>query len=205
VRDEALPIEGELDDDGLRARLAARHPALAPHVGRMRFAINGELDGTARRVRPGDEVDVLPPVAGGAPVALCRIDEAPLSVDEAMDAVAHASAGGVAVFVGVVRDHADGKAVARLDYEAHPTLAVLEMRRILDEIAASMPGVRLAALHRVGRLAIGDRAVVLAASAPHRAEAFEACRMAIDRIKASVPIWKKEWDAAGNPCWVNLE
>jgi molybdopterin synthase catalytic subunit len=204
ARVETFPLEGELDEAGLRARLAARHPALAPHLGRMRFAVNGELE-PPRAVRPGDEVDVLPPVAGGAAVALCRVEAAPISVDEAMDAVGHPGAGGVAIFVGVVRDHADGKVVARLDYEAHPTLAEKEMRRVLEEVAAELPGVRLAALHRVGELAVGDRAVIVAASAPHRAEAFEACRRAIDRIKASAPIWKKEWDASGRANWVNLE
>ena len=205
VRDEARPVDGELDEEGLRALLAARHPALAPHLGRMRFALNGSLEPSARALRPGDEIDVLPPVAGGAAVSLCRVDEGALSVDEVMDAVGHPGAGGVAVFVGVVRDHAEGKAVARLEYEAHEALAEREMRRVLEAIAAATPGIRIAALHRVGSLAVGDRAVVVAASAPHRAEAFEACRLAIDRIKETVPIWKKEWDASGEACWVNLE
>jgi MoaE-MoaD fusion protein len=185
--------------------IGARHAALVPHLARMRFAVNGELVPSETIVRPGDEVDVLPPVAGGGPVALCRIDDAPLSLDECYRAVCHEGAGGVALFVGVVRDHADGKPVARLDYEAHPALADKELRRVLDEVASRVPGVRVAAVHRVGSLRVGDLAVVVAASAPHRAEAFEACRAAIERIKETVPVWKHEWDADGNAHWVNLE
>ena len=97
------------------------------------------------------------------------------------------------MFTGVVRDHAEGKPVARLDYEAHESLAKKEMERVLLAVASEYPGARLAAVHRVGRLDVGDVAVCVAASAPHRAEAFSACRAAIDRIKETVPVWKKEW------------
>ena len=93
----------------------------------------------------------------------------------------------------------------RLDYEAYVELANKEMARILDELTRTTPNTRLAALHRVGELAIGDFAVIVAASAPHRAEAFALCRAAIDRIKESVPIWKKEWSPDGSALWVNLE
>ncbi|MCA9528529.1 MAG: molybdenum cofactor biosynthesis protein MoaE [Myxococcales bacterium] len=203
--EEALPLEAEsLDPHALRALLAARHPALAAHLDRMRLAVNGALDPREASVRAGDVVDVLPPVAGGAAVALCAIRSTPLSVDEALAAVRHRSAGGVALFIGVVRDHADGKAVSRLDYEAHPELAEPAMRRVLDETATAHPQARLAAVHRVGALEIGDAAVIVAASAPHREEAFAACRAAIDAIKETVPIWKKEWDERGEASWVNL-
>jgi molybdopterin synthase catalytic subunit len=104
-----------------------------------------------------------------------------------------------------VRDHASGRSVARLDYEAHPQLAVQEMARILAALRAEHPGVRLAAVHRVGELAIGELAVIVGASAPHRAEAFAACRAAIERIKEAVPIWKKEWGSDGSGNWVNLD
>jgi len=198
----------------LREVLAVAHPPLAPHLPRMRLAINGEFADEAADVGAGDEVVVLPPVAGGAPaadgdapggVALADIRDTPLSVDEVLAAVRHPSAGGIAVFLGVVRDHADGQPVARLDYEAYEELGRKETRRILAAIAAATPGVRLAAVHRVGQLGIGDPAVVVAASAPHRAEAFAACREAIDRIKETVPVWKKEWAPSGEAHWVNLE
>jgi len=80
-----------------------------------------------------------------------------------------------------------------------------EMRRVLEQVERDFPGSRLAAVHRVGQLAVGDLAIVLAASAPHRAQAFDACRAAIDRIKETVPVWKKEWAPDGSANWVNLE
>src|SRR6185369_6261265 len=109
-------------------------------------------------------------------VALCALRDVTLSVDEVLQALRRPDAGGIALFIGVVRDHADGKPVARLDYEAHTALALRELRNVLDEVASAIPGTRLAVLHRTGRLAIGDMAVVVGASAPHRAEAFDACR-----------------------------
>ena len=180
--------------------------ALAPLLHRMRLAVNGEVAAAGDAVRDGDEVAVLPPVAGGAgAVPLCALRAAPLSVDEALAAVRAPGMGAEVVFVGSVRDHADGKSVARLDYEAHASMAEREMGRILREIASARPEVRLAALHRVGELAVGDLAVVVAAAAPHRAEAFEACREAIEQIKQRVPIWKKEWAPDGSANWVNLK
>ncbi len=129
------------------------------------------------------------------------IGEAPLSVDQVMAAVCRPGAGGVALFVGAVRDENDGRAVTRLEYEAYETMALAEMRRIADEITARDPAVRLAVAHRVGTLFVGDLAVVCAASAPHRGEAFAACRRLIDEVKARVPIWKREWGPDG-PYWV---
>lgn len=125
----------------------------------------------------------------------------PLGVERALAAVAHPGAGGLALFVGAVRDENEGRAVTRLAYEAYETMALAEMRRIADEIVAALPMVRLAVLHRVGDLAVGELAVVCAASAPHRDEAFRACRMLIDAVKARVPIWKREWGPEG-PWWV---
>ncbi len=189
--------------------LGRRHARLAPVAARMRLAVNGEIVPGDHPVVAGDEVAVLPPVAGGSAraggVLLCAVRAASISVDEVLAAVQSASTGGIALFIGTVRDHADGAAVARLDYEAHPTLAEREMRRVLDEIAEAHPGVRLAALHRTGSLAVGDVAVIVAAGAPHRAEAFSACRAAIEQIKQRVPIWKKEWTPDGVATWVNLK
>jgi molybdopterin synthase catalytic subunit len=127
-------------------------------------------------------------------------DEA-LSVERVIAAVSHPAAGAVDVFVGVVRDHNEGRAVTLLEYEAYAAMAVAEMGRIGDEIAAELPGVRLAAVHRVGALAVGDAAIVCAASAVHRAEAFRACKALVDAIKARAPIWKREHGPDG-PYWV---
>jgi molybdopterin synthase catalytic subunit len=129
--------------------------------------------------------------------------EAP-SVDEAMAHVKHAGAGAVCVFLGTVRDVSEGRPVVKLEYEAYASMAVAEMRRIADEIAGEEPGVRLAVVHRMGALEVGDVAVVCAASAPHRAEAYRACRALIDRVKARVPIWKREHGPDG-AYWVGWQ
>ena len=118
--------------------------------------------------------------------------------------VKHAGAGAVCAFLGVVRDHDEGRSVVRLEYEAYPTMAVAEMKRIAGELAAETPGVRLAVVHRTGSLVVGDVAVVCAASAPHRGEAYRACRELIDRVKARVPIWKREHGPDG-AWWVGWQ
>lgn len=137
-------------------------------------------------------------------MTLIELSDTPLSVDAAVRAVAHAGAGGSAVFIGSVRDENEGLPIALLEYEAYESMALKEMRAIADEIAGEIPGVRLAVLHRVGRLEVGDLAVVCAASAPHRGEAFRACRLLIDRIKERVPIWKREHGPDG-PYWVGFK
>ncbi|MEM1415616.1 MAG: molybdenum cofactor biosynthesis protein MoaE [Myxococcota bacterium] len=206
-REESLELPETVDEAGLRAFLGEVHPPLAAYLERMRFALNGDFAPRGARYADGDEVDVMPPVAGGAPeaVRIADVRDEALSIDECFQAVMHPGAGGVCVFTGVVRDHADGKAVSQLDYEAMRELAVKETERVLARVAEEVPGTRLAAVHRVGSLQIGDLAVVVAASSAHRAEAFQACRLAIDRIKETVPIWKKEYGAEGEPVWVNLE
>ena len=197
--------DAEVPQPALRAAVVERFPSLRAYLERMRLAVNGDFVDDAQCLSDGDRVDILPPVAGGAPVLLCRISEEPISLDEVRGAVEHPGAGGVCTFHGVVRDHAEGKPVSRLDYEAHESLAEKEMRRVLDGVVAEHPGARIAAVHRVGRLGIGDVAVSVAVSAPHRDEAFSACRKAIDRIKDTVPVWKKEWGPDGEAYWVNLE
>lgn len=200
---EQLVLDGSFSAKDLVRHLAERHPRLAPYVGRMRLAINSEIVSDAMSVQDGDEVALLPPVAGGS--VLAELRESALSVDELIAAVRDPAAGAIAIFLGVVRDHAEGKAVARLDYEAYAELATKEMRRVVAALNTEYPETKLAVVHRVGQLTIGDLAVIVAASAAHRAQAFALCRAAIDRIKASVPIWKKEWDEDGHALWVNLD
>lgn len=133
-----------------------------------------------------------------------RIRTEPLSLDEMARAVRHPGAGAVVTFEGTVRNVNEGRTVTLLEYEAYGPMAETEIAKILDEIHAELPGVRVAAVHRVGSLAVGDAAVVCAASAAHRGEAFRACRLAIDRIKARLPIWKREHGPDG-PYWVGWE
>jgi molybdopterin synthase catalytic subunit len=136
-------------------------------------------------------------------VALVALRDVPLSVDEVLDAVRHPACGGVALFVGVVRDHDHGDPVSSLDYEAHPS-ALETMRRTCDDVLARSEAVRVAAVHRTGSLAIGDLAVVVAAAAPHRGQAFDACRDLIDTLKAQTPIWKHQRLGDGSTEWVGL-
>jgi molybdopterin synthase catalytic subunit len=134
-------------------------------------------------------------------VALCEHD---LSIDEAVAHVKHAGAGAVCVFLGTVRDHSEGRIVVRLEYEAYASMALAEMGLIAGELVAETPELRLALLHRTGSLGVGDVAVVCAASAPHRGEALRACRALIDRVKARVPIWKREHGPEG-ATWVGWQ
>jgi molybdopterin synthase catalytic subunit len=137
-------------------------------------------------------------------MTLCALRSEALSVDEAVAAVRRAEAGGIAVFLGTVRDENDGHAVTQLEYEAYPSMAEKEMLAIAGEIEREIAGARVAVLHRIGTLAVGELAVVCAASAPHRDEAFRACRALIDRIKERVPIWKRE-HGDGGPHWVGWQ
>lgn len=140
--------------------------------------------------------------AASDPIRLLDIRDAPLSVDEVFTAVGDTSAGGTALFVGTVRDHDGGVAgVTRLGYSAHPT-AQAELRRIAEKVTSDFPVRALAAVHRVGELAVGDLAVVVAVSCPHRAEAFTACRRLIDDLKEEVPIWKHQSFTDGTEEWV---
>ena len=137
-------------------------------------------------------------------MSLFEIRESELSIAEVVAAVTRPEAGGIAVFVGTVRSENAGLPVTRLEYQAYASMAAKEMARIGAEIALEIADARLAVLHRVGSLVVGDAAVVCAASTPHRAEAFQACRLLIDRIKARVPIWKREHGPSG-PYWVGWE
>jgi molybdopterin synthase catalytic subunit len=116
---------------------------------------------------------------------------------------ARASDGALCLFVGVVRDSNEGRATTSIRYEAYGPMAETQMAHILEELAREHPGVRLTIRHRVGELAVGEASVAVAAASPHRAEAFAACRAAIDRIKATVPIWKKEFHPDGSSDWVD--
>ncbi|WP_143627144.1 molybdenum cofactor biosynthesis protein MoaE [Streptomyces sp. 1-11] len=135
------------------------------------------------------------------PIKLIGVRDAPLSVDEVFAAVGDDAAGGVALFVGTVRDHDGGADVDALGYSCHPS-AEAEMRRIAEKVAAEFPVRALAAVHRVGDLRVGDLAVVVGVSCPHRGEAFEACRRLIDDLKHEVPIWKHQRFSDGTEAWV---
>jgi MoaE-MoaD fusion protein len=205
---EKLGREGEILElaAGVRVRdavaaLATRHDPIAKLAGRFRVAVNQDFADDDRELADGDELALIPPVAGGSRhVALL---DTPLSLDRCITAVAGPGMGGIVTFTGMVRRHSRGTTVDHLEYEAYGSMAVREMTRLVAEIEAELPGTVLAVEHRVGHLAIGDIAVVIAAAAPHRAEAFTACRAMIDRLKERVPIWKKEVGENGEE-WIGL-
>lgn len=134
-------------------------------------------------------------------VRLVDIREAPLSVDEVLGSLADAAAGGITLFVGVVRDHDENKSVTGLEYSAHPT-ALAQLTEVAEEVGKEYDVLAVAVVHRVGPLAIGEAAVVVATAAAHRGEAFDASRALIDRLKQRVPIWKHQLFADGTDEWV---
>ncbi len=133
---------------------------------------------------------------------LLRLTDAPLDPAEALAFVADPAAGGTVLFSGTVRHHSTAGDVTGLDYEAWPEQAEARLREIAGEMFDRWPVRKVALLHRTGHLAVGEVSVVVCCSAPHRAEAFEACRHGIERIKEDVPIWKKEALTSGEAHWV---
>jgi molybdopterin synthase catalytic subunit len=186
--------------DVLRA-IEARYPAVAPILPRIQVAVNLEVVPADHRVRHGDEVALLPPVAGGEARFLTGLRERP-TVEEALEAVAAPDAGGTALFVGTVRG--EGGDVDRLEYSAYERMADRVLRDVAEEAAMKWGLLGVAILHGVGDLEVGDRTVVVACAAQHRGEAFEACRYAIDEVKRRAPVWKKE-SGSGGAKWVGLE
>ncbi len=136
-----------------------------------------------------------------AAVRLVDIRETPLDPAEVLDALADVAAGGITLFVGAVRDQDQGKPVTGLDYSAHPS-AMARLREVCEAVAERYDVLGVAAVHRVGRLGLGDAAVIVATAAGHRGEAFEASRALIDDLKATVPIWKHQLFTDGSDEWV---
>jgi molybdopterin synthase catalytic subunit len=191
--------------DGATARdvwelLLDEHPAIAPFADRLAVSVNLEIRSLDAEIRDGDEIAFLPPVSGGA--GTCSLSDGPIDVGKVVARVSGPGMGGIVTFVGAVRNRARGRDIRHLEYESYPEMAEREMQRIVDAAAERWPGTRVAIAHRAGHLEIGDIAVAIAAAAPHRAEAFEACRYAIDTLKETVPIWKKEVATDGE-YWVD--
>jgi MoaE-MoaD fusion protein len=171
-------------------RVADVWPALelGEEPGGLLYAVNREYAEPGQELRDGDEVALIPPVSGGA----FRVTEEPLSLDAAVAEVADERAGGIATFTGTVRRQSRGREVLHLEYEAYAEMA----EDVITQLAAELDGAHdlcgIAIHHRVGRVEIGEPSVVIAVSAPHRQDALAACREAIDRLKETVPLWKKE-------------
>jgi MoaE-MoaD fusion protein len=172
------------------ARVADVWPALGlgDEPAGLLYAVNREYAERDLELRDGDEVALIPPVSGGA----FRVTEEPLSLDAVVAEVADERAGAVATFTGTVRRTSRGREVTRLEYEAYAEMAEDVMARVAADLLERYELCAIAIHHRVGTLEIGEASVVIAVSAPHRQDALAACKDAIDRLKESVPLWKKE-------------
>jgi len=189
-REIALDLPEGTTAAGMLDRFAGEYPRLRGLIPSLRLAVNREYAEGTTVLAEGDEVALIPPVSGG--VDLFEITEKPLSLDALVTAVGQNTSGAVASFLGIVREFARGRQVNYLEYDAYPEMATATMRQIGDEIRKRWPVDRIAIVHRIGRLAIGEASVAIAIASPHRREALEACAYAIERLKEIVPIWKKE-------------
>ncbi len=182
-----------------------RHPELSPYRPFTLFAVGNEYVDAEHRLAPSDELCLFPPVSGGSGGDIYRVVGEPLSPDAIAAEVDDPGAGGIVIFSGVVRNETGGRPVKFLEYEAHAPMAEAKMREIGEAVRAQWGGVkRVAILHRLGRLEIGESSVLIAVSAAHRQDAFDACRYAIDTLKRTVPVWKKEHFEDGE-VWVGLQ
>lgn len=188
----------------LREALAEAVPSLAEILPHARIALGEEFAVDTTPIPPGVEAAVIPPVSGGAPVEdWIELTDSPIDAAPLLECVRSLDAGAVCLFLGTVRERTGDLVTAELEYEAFPGMAVSKLRELAEAARGRWPIEKLAIVHRVGRLALGDTAVGIAVSTPHRAEGFAACQWLMDTIKQDVPIWKKERWADGREEWVH--
>lgn len=198
LREQAGARERELElADGARVGDVWAALGLGDEPAGLVYAVNKAYAGRDAQLADGDEVALIPPVSGGA----FLLSEAPLSVDGVVREVASDGAGAIATFVGTTRARSRGRDVVRLEYEAYEGMAEAEMERIAGSLRERHEILDVAIHHRVGPVEIGETSVVIAVSARHRAAALEACREAIDTLKQTVPLWKKELYVGGEE-WI---
>jgi molybdopterin synthase catalytic subunit len=193
----------------LFARYGGQFAALTALRPSIVASVNEEFADWRTALRGGDEVAFLPPVSGGsgakqetaASDVLCEIVHSPIRAAEIVAALKSPSDGAVATFDGIVRNESGGRETLYLEYEAYEPMALKKMRAIAEQAQKQFPVHRIAIVHRLGRMEIGETSVLIAVCSPHRAAAFDACRFAIDTLKTTVPIWKKEFFRDG-AVWV---
>jgi molybdopterin converting factor subunit 1 len=200
AEEDAELSEGARVED-LFERYGRRCPKLAEFRASIAASVNQEYAGWRAPLESGDEVAFLPPVSGGqqATVAedIFHLVREPIRPRDLVEGLKAPEDGAVAVFDGFVRNNFKGRRTLYLEYEAYEPMALAKMREIGAQIRARYPIHRLAIVHRLGRLEIGETSVLIAVSSPHRRAALDACRYAIDTLKRAVPIWKKEYFQGG--------
>jgi molybdopterin synthase catalytic subunit len=194
-----LPAGSRVAD--LRVRLDAEHPKLAPLWPRLAIAVDGRIAAPDSPLADGAEVALLPPVSGGSGDLRADLVDGPIDTDAVAAAVAGPGRGAVLVFLGTVRNSHAGRAVEKLTYSAYRRMALDTLVTIAADLEAATPGLRAAIVHRLGEVPVGEASVVIAVASPHRAAAYEASRTALERLKAEVPIWKREHYAEGTAVW----
>jgi MoaE-MoaD fusion protein len=201
-----LPEGARVEDLFTQYRLS--FPALEGLRASVAASVNQELAQWGARLEAGDEVAFLPPVSGGSTASVSRdcieIVHNPIATQSILNGVKAPEDGAVVIFDGIVRNHTGSRRTLYLDYEAYEPMALEKMRELAGVLRTRFQVSGLAIVHRLGRLEIGESSVLIAVSSPHRAVAFDACRFAIETLKRSVPIWKKEHFADG-AVWVEGE
>jgi molybdopterin synthase catalytic subunit len=179
--------------DYLWRRYEGRFPQLREMTASLLVAVNEEIAERSRRLQDGDEVAFLPPVSGGSSDGSCRVTRHPIETRSLAEQLQEPRDGAVVIFEGIVRDHSGRRKTLYLEYEAYEPMAIRKMEEIVREAKQKFPVSRIAMIHRLGRLEIGETSVAIVVTSEHRRAAFEACHFAIDRLKQIVPIWKKEF------------
>ena len=185
----------------LRSRLDRDHPKIVPLWPRLAVAVDGRIVPPEEALRDGAEVALLPPVSGGSEPLLAELVDGPIDTERVVAAVSAPGRGAVVVFLGAVRDHHAGRPVEKLTYSAYRAMALEGLRRIVADLEGSHKDLRAAIVHRLGEVPVGEPSVVIAVASPHRAAAYEASRTALERLKAEIPIWKREHYADGGTAW----
>ena len=192
----------ELSSGATTADLLDHYRQLAPAQGNLfqslALAVNQQYAPSSQALHEGDEVAILPPVSGGAGTALrsdkfhCEIVRERIPTEQIVRHLKHGEDGAVVVFEGIVRNHTKNRQTLFLDYEAYEPMALSQLNALAEKVLASFKVREVVIVHRLGRLEIGETSVLIAIASAHRGAAFDACRFAIDTLKRTVPIWKKE-------------